>query len=531
MLTESLKFDLPKNQSSIIKVLGVGGGGSNAVNHMYKQGIQGVDFIVCNTDAQVLEISPVPLKIQLGASLTEGRGAGSIPQKGKNAAIESIDQIREILEKNTKMLFITAGMGGGTGTGAAPVIASVAKELGILTVGITTIPFAFEGRKRRLQAEEGIKELRKYVDTILIISNDKLRELYGNINYSKAFAQADNILTTAAKGIAEIITRVGHINVDFEDVNTVMRNSGVAIMGIGQAEGDNRAKKAVEMALSSPLLNDNEIKGASNILLNIAFGSDEILMDEVAEITDFVQSKAGLNADMIFGIGKDDQLNDSISVTLIATGFDAKMDFGYYSLTENNETKKIVHPLEHKSNVVTPVAKDEDVFPDFKLIQKEKENREEKPQLNLFNFENKGNPVQQTTLNLNFNLDDTLDTSKIIDNSEEQVIIKKAPSKITDEVKETKIENKEEITKRNNKEWIKRNSERYHKLNELSLKIKNPEEVQKMENVPAYIRRNIALNNVTPSNETEISKYTLTDDEEKKVDIKPNNKFLHDNVD
>lgn len=530
MLTESLKFDLPKNQSSIIKVLGVGGGGSNAVNHMYKQGIQGVDFIVCNTDSQVLEISPVPLKIQLGASLTEGRGAGSIPQKGKNAAIESIDQIREILEKNTKMLFITAGMGGGTGTGAAPVIASVAKELGILTVGITTIPFAFEGRKRRLQAEEGIKELRKYVDTILIISNDKLRELYGNAGYSKAFAQADNILTTAAKGIAEIITRVGHINVDFEDVNTVMRNSGVAIMGIGQAEGENRAKKAVEMALSSPLLNDNEIKGASNILLNITYGSDEILMDEVAEITDYVQDEAGMNADMIFGIGKDDQLNDSISVTLIATGFDAKTDFGYYSLTENNVSKKIVHPLENKPNVVNPVAKDEDAFPEFKLIQKEKENLEEKTQLSLFNLEPKNNPLQPN-INLNFNLDDTLDSAKVLDNKEEQVIIKKAPSKITDDTKKTEIEKKEDAPKKNNKEWIKRNSERYHKLNELSLKIKNPEEVQKMENVPAYIRRNVVLNNVTPSDESEISKYTLTDDEEKKVDIKPNNKFLHDNVD
>ncbi|MFW5707371.1 MAG: cell division protein FtsZ, partial [Bacteroidota bacterium] len=300
-----INFDLPKNQSSDIKVLGVGGGGSNAVNYMFKQGIEGVDFIVCNTDAQALDCSPVPNKVQLGVSLTEGRGAGSIPAVGKNAAIEDLDRMKDILEKNTKMLFITAGMGGGTGTGAAPVIAKVSKELDILTVGIVTIPFAFEGRKRRMQAEEGIKELKENVDALIVICNDKLRELYGNLSVTDAFSKADNVLTTAAKGIAEIITLTGGVNVDFADVRTVMSNSGVAIMGSGSAEGENRAIKAVEMALASPLLNDNNIRGASNVLLNIVSGKEEILMDEITEITDYIQTEAGSTADIIWGYGKD----------------------------------------------------------------------------------------------------------------------------------------------------------------------------------------------------------------------------------
>lgn len=265
-MNEMIKFDMPKNQSSIIKVIGVGGGGSNAVNHMFRQGIKGVDFIICNTDAQAMESSPVPVKVQLGE---KGLGAGSVPSVGREAAHNKKDEIREILEKNTQMLFITAGMGGGTGTGAAPVIAQVARELGILTVGIVTIPFSFEGKKRRTQADEGILELKKYVDTLVIICNDKLRELCGDLKLSAAFDKADDVLTTAARGIAEIITVTGYINVDFEDVKTVMKESGKAIMGYAQAEGDNRALDAVKGALSSPLLNDNDIEGASNVLLYI----------------------------------------------------------------------------------------------------------------------------------------------------------------------------------------------------------------------------------------------------------------------
>ena len=321
-----LKFDSPKNQSSIIKVLGVGGGGSNAVSHMFNQGIQGVDFFICNTDAQAMEASPVPSKIQLGS---KGLGAGSLPSVGKESAIENIEDIKQILEKNTKMLFITAGMGGGTGTGAAPVIAETARNMGILTVGIVTIPFLFEGRKRKLQAEAGIEELRRNVDTLLVISNDKLREVHGDLKLSEAFQKADNILTIAAKGIAEIITVTGYINVDFEDVKTVMKDSGTAIMGSAVAEGEDRALKAVEEALSSPLLNDNRIKGADNILLYIASGEEEeIRMSEVTEITDYIQKEAGQSAEIIWGNGKDSSLGKKISITLVATGFSADRDPG-----------------------------------------------------------------------------------------------------------------------------------------------------------------------------------------------------------
>lgn len=316
-----MKFDLPKDQSSIIKVIGVGGGGSNAINHMYNQGIEGVDFIVCNTDAQALEQSPVPNKVQLGTTLTEGLGAGANPEVGKNAALEDIEQLKSLLEANTKMVFITAGMGGGTGTGAAPVIAETAKELGILTVGIVTVPFSFEGRRRKQQADSGLEALRQYVDTLLIINNDKLRMIHGNLKMSEAFSKADDILTTAAKSIAEIITVAGYINVDFEDVKTVMKDGGTAIMGSAEAEGEDRAIKAVTNALLSPLLNDNEIKGADHILLNITSGEDEISMDEIDEITEFIQNESGYTAEIIWGNGIKPELGGKISVTVIATGF------------------------------------------------------------------------------------------------------------------------------------------------------------------------------------------------------------------
>ena len=308
-----LKFDLPKNQSSIIKVIGIGGGGSNAVNHMFEQGIQGVDFIICNTDNQALEASSIPTKIQLGQ---RGLGAGSIPDVGRESAMENIADIQQLLEKNTKMLFITAGMGGGTGTGAAPVIAKAAQDMGILTVGIVTIPFSFEGRKRKIQADAGIQELRQHVDSLLIICNDKLREVHGDLKLSEAFEKADSILSVAAKGIAEIITVTGYINVDFEDVKTVMQNSGTAIMGSAIAEGENRATKAVEEAMSSPLLNNNQIKGSNNILLYLASGAEELTMDEVTEITDFIQDAAGSNAEIIWGNGIDESLGNNISITL-----------------------------------------------------------------------------------------------------------------------------------------------------------------------------------------------------------------------
>ena len=350
MNNDMIKFDLPKEQPSIIKVIGVGGGGSNAVNHMFKQGIKGVDFVVCNTDQQALDRSPVPKKIGLGANLTEGRGAGSIPEVGKNAALENLEELKDILNSKTKMVFISAGMGGGTGTGAAPIIAKAAKDLGILTVGIVTIPFHFEGRKRKSQADYGLEELKQSVDTLLVISNEKLRDMYGNLKLGEAFAQADNILTIAAKGIAEIITVSGYVNVDFEDVRTVMKDSGVAIMGSASASGPDRAVKAVQTALASPLLNDNNIEGASNILLYINSGSEEVTMDEVSEITDYIQNEAGLTAEIIWGNGYDEDLGDSITVTVIATGFKTKSVEGFSPAAA---PKKVVKNLEEEK----PVAK------------------------------------------------------------------------------------------------------------------------------------------------------------------------------
>src|SRR5918912_483924 len=324
-----IHFDLPKEQSSIIKVIGVGGGGSNAVNYMFSQIIDGVNFIICNTDAQAIATSKVPNKIQLGPHLTQGLGAGANPQIGKQATEESLEEIKRILEVNTKMAFITAGMGGGTGTGGAPIIAKICKDLGILTVGIVTTPFAYEGRKRQLQAEEGIKNLKNYVDTLLVISNDKLRHQFGNLKMKEAFSKADNVLATAAKCITDVINSTGQINVDFADVCTVMRNGGVAILGNAACEGENRAQRAIEEALNSPLLNDNDIRGAKWILINInsAEGENEFTMDEVEIIQNHILSQAGDNTDVILGLGYDNTLGSQIGITLIATGFQHKDPF------------------------------------------------------------------------------------------------------------------------------------------------------------------------------------------------------------
>lgn len=308
--------------TSIIKVIGVGGGGGNAVNYMFKKGVKDVEFVVCNTDSQDLAKSPVANKIQLGVTLTEGRGAGSLPEKGEQAAIENFDQIEEMLDANTKMVFITAGMGGGTGTGAAPLIAKAAKEKGILTVVVVTIPFLFEGSRRLNQAVDGINKLKDNVDSLLIINNEKLSEIYGDMKFTTAFEKADDVLATAVKGVAEIITIPGYVNVDFADVETVMQESGVAVMGAAQAEGKNRATEAIREALTSPLLNNSDIRGARNILLNITSGEDEITMDEVGEITDYVQDTVGAEAQVIWGTGRDEKLGESISVTIVATGFD-----------------------------------------------------------------------------------------------------------------------------------------------------------------------------------------------------------------
>lgn len=511
-----LAFDSPKDQSSIIKVLGVGGGGGNAVNHMYSQGIQGVDFILCNTDAQALENSPIPTKIQLGTSLTEGRGAGSKPEVGRNAAIEDIEKIKEVLNVNTKMLFITAGMGGGTGTGAAPVIAQAAHELDILTVGIVTIPFGFEGRKRRQLAMAGIDEMKKYVDTILIISNDKLRELHGDLKLSEAFGRADNILTTAAKGIAEIITVTGYINVDFEDVKTVMKDSGVAIMGAGLAEGENRAKEATEMAMNSPLLNDNDIHGANNMLLYIATGTEsEISMDEVSEITDYIIEQTGEQCEVIWGSGTDKNLGNAITVTLIATGFERE---------EKKEikppVKKTVTPLNENVIVNTSASIEttttsESIDEPTLIVKRE---RRESEQF-VFSTEESGSSKSDQS-------------SKTKDITEPTLIVK--PSEES-EKQFQEISAEEELKEadplqKEVEENDKTLSERARKLRQLSYINKETGNIDEMENTPAYKRKHIHISHTVSSKESEVARYSLSDNDGS-TEIKTNNSFLHDNVD
>ena len=339
---DNISFDMPKTQSNTIKVIGVGGGGSNAVNHMFTQHIKGVDFVICNTDAQALENSPIPNKIQLGANLTSGLGAGANPEIGAQAAKESMQEIQQMLNTQTKMVFITAGMGGGTGTGAAPIIAKIAKDMDILTVGIVTMPFQFEGRMRSKQAQLGIDQLRQNVDSLIVINNNKLREVYGNLGFKAGFSKADEVLSTASKGIAEVITHHYKQNIDLHDAKTVLSNSGTAIMGSAKEEGKDRAKNAIIKALDSPLLNDNKITGAKNVLLLIVSGSNEVTLDEIGEINDFIQDEAGYDANIIMGIGEDEQLGDAISVTIVATGFAPDQQ----SSITNTEVKKVVHTLE-----------------------------------------------------------------------------------------------------------------------------------------------------------------------------------------
>lgn len=356
MLTGDIVFDLPKSRSLAIKVIGVGGGGSNAVNYMFEQGITGVDFVICNTDSQALANSPVPTRIQLGQAITEGLGAGANPEVGEQAAIESIEEVKAVLDTGTKMVFVTAGMGGGTGTGAAPVIASIAKEIGILTVGIVTAPFYFEGKMRLEQAERGIEKLRNNVDSLIVINNDKLRELYGNLGYKSGFAKADEVLTTAAKGIAEVITHHYSTNIDLRDARTVLANSGTAIMGSAKGSGENKAKEAISAALDSPLLNNNKITGARNVLLLLLSGNNEITMDEIGIINDHIQNEAGNSANIIMGIGEDLELGDEISVTIVATGFPTE-DQAYTGRDE----QKIVHALEEEQPLNKTLSLDQPI--------------------------------------------------------------------------------------------------------------------------------------------------------------------------
>ena len=555
-MTDLIKFDTREERPNIIKVIGVGGGGSNAVTHMFTEGIQGVDFILCNTDYQALEKSPVAMKVHLGKRTL---GAGNVPAVGREAAEETKDEIREILGEDTKMLFITAGMGGGTGTGAAPVVASVARELDILTVGIVTMPFSCEGKRRQQQALDGITELRKHVDTLLVISNDKLRDEYGDMKLTQAFKKADDVLKTAAKGIAEIITVTGYVNVDFQDVNTVMRNSGKAIMGSGYAEGEDRALRAVEEAVHSPLLDDSDIKGAKNILIYITSGNDEVSLDEVMEITEYVQDATGNCSEVIWGNGEDASLGSGINVTLIATGFNEKDD-KHHTLYDNDGNAKVhnIHnmyfdlttpknrPLEEPEPVVkeeTPVAE-----PEIKVIDKRKietplaepSEKENKTQVvhKLYNEDdedNRGgyvnNPKPQVNTSSERNAGQDAQRNRVYENpfskndDDDDLGIRSYVKDCADTQTQTLVRHKVDTEQDNNnlsqQELLRR--QRLSSLN-MNFNYRSMSSIEEMESQPAYMRKGL---NIFNKDEQELSTYSSNRDK----GLRESNSFLHDNVD
>ncbi len=500
-------FDIPTQNRSIIKVIGVGGGGSNAVKHMHKQGIKDVEFIICNTDRQALESSTVPNKLQIGVDLTEGLGAGAKPERGRQAALESREQIRELLSNGTKMLFITAGMGGGTGTGAAPVIAQVAQELNILTVGIVTAPFLFEGKKKRDQAEQGIKELSENCDTVLVILNDKLRQLYGNLTMGQAFAKADTVLTTAAKSIAEIITVTSDVNVDFEDVKTVMKDSGAAVMGSSITEGENRARRAAEEALNSPLLNNTDIRGAQRILLSIMSGDQaELEMDELSEITEYIQGKAGEDAEMIFGHGIDETLGQSIRVTVIATGF-AREAHTINANASGRPSTTVPEPVataepqqpvaveKERPSTPAPVVPAAPVVPTFTASTA--------PEPARITFDLNGPAAPSTHAPL---------TGAPITAPGEPVLVTGSTQPAPQRPRAAALE-AQAIERRN-------------RLMQSSNQALSPEATAHLD-TPAYLRRGQKLEPLAPSNTQNISRFNLSDDNE----LLGDNRFLHDNVD
>jgi cell division protein FtsZ len=582
---ENLTFDLPINKSNLIKVVGVGGGGSNAINYMYNQGINGVDFVVCNTDSQALQNSPVPNKIQLGVTLTEGLGAGADPERGAQAALESIDEINQMLNINTKMVFIAAGMGGGTGTGAAPIIGKLAKDLGILTVGIVTIPFQFEGKTRNVQAQDGIKKLRNNVDSLIVINNNKLRDVYGDLGFKKGFAKADEVLTKAAKGIAEVITNHYTQNIDLKDAKTVLENSGTAIMGSGSSSGDNRAKKAVELALDSPLLNDNRILGSKNVLLLIVSGEDEATIDEINTINELIQSEAG-STNIIMGLGEDINLKNEISVTIIATGFapDLQQDIIH------SEPQKIIHSLddeqqlhhelgsgqiqmfdsslmnrdeniERKFEDYIPTSDDiksietdceivqdeisvkinevdnfvvndiSDAVNDIEVLDYEVVIAENSDSLSIVDFPLQQNLKEQKVL-FHLNKDE-----KIVDQNDEQEKIKRYVLKLEEEEDE-KNENKnledelDKFSQINNsiaEGLAKRKEERKNKLVEFNYRFNKNLKTEELEREPAYKRQKVDFN--SEENDSSISNTTIGEDSSKTDVLRTNNSFLHDNVD
>ena len=636
-----ISFDLPKNQSNVIKAIGVGGGGSNAINHMYRQGIKGVDFVICNTDAQALNNSGVPNKIQLGVNLTEGLGAGANPEVGEKAALESAEDIMAMLNVNTKMVFITAGMGGGTGTGAAPIIAQMAREMNILTVGIVTTPFSFEGKLRNDQAQAGIEKLRNHVDSLIIINNNKLREVYGNLGFKAGFSKADEVLSTASKGIAEVITHHYTQNIDLKDAKTVLSNSGTAIMGAASSSGTNRANDAITKALDSPLLNDNRITGAKNVLLLIVSGNEEITIDEIGEINDYIQEQAGYGANIIMGVGEDPELFDSISVTVIATGFNVDQqneisntepekivhelegDNLFSHVSEINETNdtidketeiensdRIIHVLEEETEIDTQneINTEED-FESKLELENEEEVSEEKIVHILdeveeveedFNFDIEDeisalNSSETNQIDINSFEDDSKDEIEKFENDYEaesssiewSLFDEKEKNKISDiESQESELEENEiddiidnEDNNNNNNESYEnhlfesvieieskmnsseidtttieavdksqkddlqdpfnssvtdfqkqRSAERRLRMKEFNYKF-NKSKIDDIENEPAYKRRGIELENKNYSEENEISRTSITLDENDDIKIRKNNSFLHDNVD
>lgn len=508
-MTEStFKFDLPAHHKSIIKVIGIGGGGSNAVNHMYNQGIKDVEFVVCNTDSQALNSSPVPSKLQIGVNLTEGLGAGANPAKGKDAALENKEEIRDMLSEDTRMVFVTAGMGGGTGTGAAPIVAQVAKELGVLTVGIVTVPFKFEGKKKMRQAMEGVEALKASCDTVLVILNDKLNEAFGNLSVSQAFAQADNVLTTAAKGIAEIITVPGYVNVDFEDVKTVMQDSGAAVMGSAKTSGEQRARRAAEEAINSPLLNNQNIEGADKILLSIISGDQaELQMDELTEITDFMQEIAGDDAEVIFGHGVDPELGESIRVTVIATGFTSEEGEEEPAQTNEIEPGKKVFDLESAQQI--------NLFGEEKAEPKEEPVPEPVP-LQKRSFEFDLPEKEAEPADFQFDFENALDMN--------------APEEPEQKDYDAPLEELDGMAHPPSRKifLMEQSEERRRKLQGIREDdALDTNTFKERLEVPAYQRKQVNLQNVPPASESQVSRFNLNDDN----NIMGNNRFLHDNVD
>lgn len=519
-----MMFDMPKEQNSIIKVIGVGGGGSNAVNHMFNQGITGVNFAICNTDAQALDASPVPTKIQLGPEISKGLGAGSLPEVGRQAALESLEEVITFLSKNTHMVFITAGMGGGTGTGAAPVIAKTAKEMGILTVAIVTLPFKFEGPKRKRYADEGLDELKQYVDSIIIISNDKVRTIYGDLKMREAFAKADNVLTTAAKGIAELITKPLELNVDFADVKTVMQNSGVALMGTACGRGNNRAIEAVTEALNSPLLSDNDVKGAKNVLFSVTYGNKaEISMDELNEITDYINNEVGKDTDIFWGHGFDETLDDELQITVVATGFNTKNEFksqgdvnkiSFHNAVEMRVESKMDSTVSIEQEIhIKPQDEPNEVKYETFIFENENPNssrlnlHENEIELDLF-VEKKFEDENFTITNDVLNKDSTAEVEDLL-------------SFKTRMISDASIDNA----------TIQQGKSRLQMLkDELKAYNYNKGTIAELENQPAFERRGIELGNTPHSSESQISNLGVSNNDGTNL-LQNNNSFLWGNVD